>query len=80
VRLTPERTRDIEREFGAVLRGAGIVFPIHFARASHERTIRIVLECQPGKTELESLERELSRVLAPIPIRPAVTSVRVETP
>jgi hypothetical protein len=79
VRLTPERTRDIEREFLAVLRAGGIVFPIHFARASHERTIRVVLECQPAQKELDRLERELGRILEPIPIRPpTVTVLRVE--
>jgi hypothetical protein len=75
VRLTPERTRAIEREFLPVLRSAGIVFAIHFARASHERTIRIVLECQPGSKELEQLERELGRILAPVPIRPPTVKV-----
>jgi hypothetical protein len=70
VRLTPERRRDIAREFSAVLRSAGIVFPIHFVRARHERTIRIVLECQPAQLELERLERDLGKILEPIPIRP----------
>jgi hypothetical protein len=79
VRLGAERTREIERAFSTVLRESGIVFPIHFARAAHERTIRIVLECQPGKAELERLERELGRIIEPIPIRPAtVSAVRVE--
>ena len=79
VRLAPERTRDIEREFLPVLRASGIVFPIHFARASHEPTIRIVLECQPPQKELERLERELARILEPIPIRPPTVKVlRVE--
>jgi hypothetical protein len=42
------------------------VFAIHFARAS---------ECQPGAKELEQLERELGRILAPIPIRPPTVKV-----
>ena len=79
VRLGAERTREIERAFSKVLRESGIVFPIHFARGSHERTIRIVLECQPGKAELERLERELARIIEPIPIRPStVRAVRVD--
>ena len=79
VRLGAERTRDIERDFLPVLRASGIVFPIHFARASHERTIRIVLECQPGRAEVERLERELARIIAPIPVRPpTVSAVRVD--
>jgi hypothetical protein len=79
VRLSPERTREIEREFMPVLRASGVVFPIHFARASHERTIRIVLECQPSGKELERLERELGRILEPIPVRPPTTrALRVD--
>jgi hypothetical protein len=78
-RLGPERTREIERAFGSLLRQRGIVFPIHFARARHERTIRIVLECQPAQEELVHLEQELGRIIEPIPARPArVKSVKLE--
>ena len=79
VRLTERSTRDIERQFAAVLRASGIVFPMHFARAPRDRTIRIVLECQPVGEALDRLERELARILEPIPIRPpSIAGVRVE--
>jgi hypothetical protein len=73
VRLPTERTREIKRGFAPALRASGIMFGIHFAHASHERGIRIVLECQPERSVLESLERELARVIERIPIRPPTT-------
>jgi len=77
--LGPERTREVDRAFSAVLRQRGIVFPIHFARGRREPTIRIVLECQPAQDELAHLERELARIIEPIPKRPArVKAVKVE--
>ena len=78
-RLGAEHTRHIERTFGAVLRQRGIVFPIHFARARRESTIRVVLECQPAQDELAHLEQELARIIEPIPARPArVKSIKLE--
>lgn len=78
-RLGAEHTRQIERAFGSVLRQRGIVFPIHFARSRHERTIRVVLECQPAQDALAHLEQELARIIEPIPARPArVKSIKLE--
>jgi hypothetical protein len=78
VRLPTERVREIERNFLPVLRGSGVVFGIHLAHAPQDRGIRIVLECQPRGKDLEHLQAELARIIAPIPIRPpVVTSLRV---
>ena len=78
-RLGPEHTREIARAFGSVLRQRGIVFPMHFARSRQERTIRIVLECQPAQDELAHLEQELARIIEPIPARPPrVRAIKLE--
>ena len=80
-RLTAERTRDIERAFGEVLRSNGIVFGTHFAHGRHEPGIRIVLECQPEQRTLERIQAELARIVAPIPTKPpTVMAVTVESP
>lgn len=80
VRLSAERTRDIERAFGEVLRSNGIVFGAHFARGRHEPGIRIVLECQPDQQMLERIQSELARIVAPIPTKPpTITAVKVES-
>ena len=73
VRLPTERTREIEQAFAPALRKNGIMFGIHFAHASHEPGIRVVLECQPVRSVLESLEHELARVIERIPTRPPIT-------
>lgn len=79
LRLTTERVREIERGFVPVLRASGIVVGIHFAEPRRPGGIRIVLECQPRGAELERLERELGRIIAPIPVRPpTVTSIHDE--
>jgi hypothetical protein len=80
VRLPSERTRQIERAISPVLRTMGILFGIHFAHARRDRGIRIVLECQPKGKELEHVQRELARIIEPIPIRPpTVASIGIET-
>jgi hypothetical protein len=81
VRLTAERTRDIERALGEVLRSNGIVFGTHFAHARQEPGIRIVLECQPDQRMLERIQQELARIVAPVPTKPpTVTAVNVDSP
>lgn len=81
VRLPSARVREIERAFVPVLRAHHIVVGIHFLHREHERGIQIVLECQPSKPELQKLEAELARIIAPIPIAPpTVRTVRVEEP
>ena len=72
VRLPSERLREIERAFISALRAAGIVVGIHFARAKNDPGVRIVLECQPGRKDVERLERALAEILKPIPVRPPV--------
>jgi len=79
VRLPSERLREIERAFLPILRAAGIVFGIHFARAKDDPGVRIVLECQPAREGADRLQRELSRIIAPIPVRPpTVTGVTTD--
>jgi hypothetical protein len=78
-RLSTERVREIERGFLPVLRAAGVVFGIHLAHARRDQGIRIVLECQPRGKDLERLQRELARIIEPIPIRPpTVTGLHTE--
>lgn len=78
VRLPPERLRQIERAFLPILKADGIVVGIHFARAKDDPGVRIVLECQPGRDDRDRLQRELSKIVEPIPIRPP-TMARVKT-
>lgn len=78
VRLTAERTREIEHAFGEVLRGNGIVFGTHFAHRRQEAGIRIVLECQPEQRMLERIQEELARIVAPIPTKPPTVTATPE--
>jgi hypothetical protein len=80
-RLPAHRVEAIEDAFVPRLRARGIVVGVHL---EHERTdpgIRLVLECRPAREDLDALERELARILEPIPARPAVTvRTRVRPP
>jgi hypothetical protein len=78
LRLPTERLREIERGFLPAVRRTGILVGIHFARPPTDPGVRIVLECQPARPDLEELQRELERVVAPIPVKPP-TVMRVKT-
>lgn len=72
-RLPAHRVKEIEEAFVPALRARGIVVGMHFEHARDDPGIRIVLECRPARPDLDALSRELARILAPIPVRPAVT-------
>ena len=74
-RLPSDRVREIERGVLPVLRALGIVFGIHLAPPTPPGGIEIVLECIPAEPEMRRIEQTLTRVLAPIPVRPPVTGV-----
>ena len=72
-RLPGPRVRAIEDAVVPRLRARGIVVGIHFEHGRDERGIRVVLECRPRPADLDAIQRELALILAPIPVRPAVT-------
>ena len=78
VYLPDDRARDIRKHMARVLDELGIVFGIHFAASRTEPGLRIVLECIPGKAEMERIERELAEAVKDVPSRPRKTTVTIK--
>jgi hypothetical protein len=77
--LPDDRAREIRKHMARVLDELGIVFGIHFAASRTERGLRIVLECIPGRAEMERIENELAELTKDIPCRPRKTTVTVSS-
>ena len=75
--LPDDRAREVRKNMARVLDELGIVFGIHFAASRTERGLRVVLECIPGRSEMERIEKELSEAVKDIPCRPRRTQVTV---
>ena len=75
--LPGDRAREIRQRMARVLDELGIVFGLHFAASRTEPGLRIVLECIPGKAEMERIERELAEAVQDIPSRPRKTTVTI---
>ena len=74
--LPSERVREIERALVPTLRELGIVYGFHLERSPSDPGIRVVVECRPGKRELQIIRQKLADTLRPIPRRPRPTIVR----
>jgi hypothetical protein len=79
-RIEPHQERQLRREMNRVLRENRIVVGLHFESRPNERGVRIVLECVPLPQAMENVEKELARLLEPIPARPRQTKVEITPP
>jgi hypothetical protein len=76
-RLSADAARGIERDLREFLRARRIVFGAHLERSERDAGIVVVLECRPLADDLAAIRKRLAEILAPIPVRPPVTKVRL---
>ncbi len=79
-RIEPHEERRIRREMDRVLRENRIVLGFHLESSPEERGVRIVLECIPLPQAMENIEKELARLLEPIPAKPQQTRIEIAPP
>ncbi len=79
-RIEPHEERRIRREMDRVLRENRIVLGLHLESRPEERGVHFVLECIPLPQAMENIEKELARLLEPIPAKPQKTKIEIAPP
>ncbi len=76
-RLSADAARALVLDLVGFLRERGIVFGAHLERGERDAGIVVVLECRPLAADLKAIRKRLAEILAPIPLRPPTTEVRL---